>query len=491
MTRTLTIAGTTLAQMGLRMLASSKPYQCAEPKTAYVDVPGSSLMVDGTEFSTGRVEYAAVDSEYVDCAVVPSLKGLADTEAKMREVTRDVVAALEGQQVDIVDSDYPSHWLDARCTVSVTEAPNHAQVRIAWTRQAVRRKTDGSSTLSGFTWTQQSLPYIDGDVDVDACHLLETEPTGLDWTECAWAWDEVTAKPQQPSTTPDTPTDSSRYTPGGMSWDSANKIGTSGTVGAKLVIEYSSSVGCVAADTTCTITIYGNASLVSPSAIVGIVMALDGYTTYTTTVAAYRNQYATIDLTIPAGTTDAKVEFEILEANSSAAIGVADLVDKLENGFMLFGPEYGDPTFDYAGYYEYVDGTGMVDASTLLSPTWALGGVYLPSETVSALPADFHSLYPSPTFSADLLYAAFDEYTTAVTIVNSSSYEYPLRVAANLDCTVELDGRAASIPGTGDTFTTDMPLPDGSSTVNVTVPYSETSDGNAPSIEFTWKRGDL
>ena len=485
MSRTLTIGGDTLESMGLVLLAGSKPYQPALPKSLVVDIPGSSMHVDGTEFATGRPEFSAVDSEYADCLVMPSLLNLADTAANRAAIVRDVVASLDGQRLSIVDSDWPEHTLDARLSVSVTEAPRAVQVRISWTRQAVRELERGEHAIDGIEWEQQALPYIDGEVDGESVALLGTEPTGLDYSECAWMYALCASRPQSPVGELVAPTLTptvDRY----ATWDSSTNAFTA-SASTRFTLEFSATGAAVAQDTVAVILI--EATTQFATAGMTVQLYADGALVAETGVSVQYGYTGNVNIRVPAGTQSAVFSVST-NSQLGAYVSFSNTANALGSAFReLVG--YGDEGFDYSGYYEYVDGTGMVDATTIASPSYTNGKVYKSSDMLQAVPSAWTALYPSPTFVPDLFYASFDVYSVDVSVSNQSSYAFPLEVTANVDCTVELNGRSVSIAGTGDTYTTDMPMEDGSNSVHVEVPYSEPDGGASPSVTLTWRRGDL
>lgn len=361
--RFLEIDGESTEAYGLLMLDGSEPYKPAPVTSRIVEIAGSSRHVDATEFSTGHPEYSPVTGERAEFLVEPSLLGMEDTREGREAIVTAFVREVHGQRCEVVDSLHPLHTMDCRCSVDVDEHSGWRTLSLTWTRQAVRRMADGTATLTS--------PWEQAEFDAEtAVGPFSEEPTGFDMSEAGWEYSLVGEKPVQYSGTPSVGTASCE--PGQYStWDSsAVRLTTQVNEKNDISTFRLTGDGVTASD----FTLDGNCVDVGRPTTLGdrievkYVLYADGVRVASQNLVTSQDQSGAhigvlIGAVIPAGTHEVSIEVVVVNEwmlGNATTTSFSSLAARLKFSHVV---EYGDPDFDYTGYYEYVDGEGMESAS--------------------------------------------------------------------------------------------------------------------------------
>ncbi len=388
--RFLTIDGTTTEEYGLTMLEDSEPYHPAPVQSRIVEIAGSSRHIDATEFSTGHPEYGAVTDEKAEFLVDCALLEQPDTRANREAIVLAFVRAVHGQACGVVDSLHPLHTMECRCSVDVVEDSDYRLVELSWTRQALRLLDGGELEIEAGTPEQ-----LEFDPDTAVGPFME-EPDGFDYTEAGFCYELVEERPSQPVSAGLSVSFSSSL--GGVDWNadtftaSTSRLngtdfdvqldvanGATGAASVEVAVQglsgnvgpfwvelhvYDGSTRVDYADTRFAASGYGTVGPVSVPAGLGSVRFH---------VSVYRSTQADMTVYAEIGLSDAVADIEdtlqpyrLLTSEPSWWGSLADHLlwqyATVEERPSQGGVLYGESGFDYTGYYEYVDGEGMLAA---------------------------------------------------------------------------------------------------------------------------------
>lgn len=124
------------------MLKSPPKISSPEPKTHYVDIPGTHGAMDLTEALTGKVQYhnRKIEFEFIDA--------MADRE-DWSAIYSDILSELHGQMKEISLDDDPTHYYKGRVTVGDPERVNEKAVTLKMTAEVepFKRTYEGAVML--------------------------------------------------------------------------------------------------------------------------------------------------------------------------------------------------------------------------------------------------------------------------------------------------------------------------------------------------------
>ena len=93
-----------------RLIVTAKDITPPEPKTNYVDIEGMSGSLDFSEALTGEITYR-------DRTISASFWTSDGTRKDREKLLRDIITALHGRKIKIIEPDDPTHYFYGRVTV--------------------------------------------------------------------------------------------------------------------------------------------------------------------------------------------------------------------------------------------------------------------------------------------------------------------------------------------------------------------------------------
>lgn len=162
-----------------RLVLTSKEITPPEPKTNYVEIDGMSGSLDLSESLTGEVAYQ-------DREITATFWTADRSRAERERLLRNIVAALHGKKVKIIEPDDPNHYFYGRVKISaVNNILPYAEIEIEATcepwRYAIEetsRSIELTSTLANIVIRNEGVKTLCPTVTVtNAVNIVHNDTT--------------------------------------------------------------------------------------------------------------------------------------------------------------------------------------------------------------------------------------------------------------------------------------------------------------------------